>query len=231
MEEQRQPVSPKQGRSESGGRKPFQLHGENIDHAHAEEEARDGDADEGEDGQSVVRPGILVRCGIHAQRDAHHEAEYKGGHGQQQGGRQPFQNHRQHVLPVIGAVSEVPLHQLLQPVPVLDDDRLVQSQLFLGPQQRLAGGSGADHAAQGAARRHLHDEEGQQRDAEHHRHSLQQALSDVFSHGSSCQRCAACTAGINRSALTASNPYPPRDRTKRWYLPIVSPSQKGSVSE
>ena len=160
MEEQGPAGAPEGGGAKPGGGQPFQLEGENIDQAHAEEEAGNGDADEGENRQAVVPLGILVGGGVDAQGHADDIAEQEGGDGEQQRGRQPLQDHLQHILAVIGAVAEIPLEQLLEPVPILHDDGLVQPQLFLGSEQRLRGGAGAEHPAQRAAGGHFHNEEG-----------------------------------------------------------------------
>ena len=146
---------------EAAGRQPLQIDREHDDRHQPEPERGRGVEDEAERRDQRVRPAVDAARGDHAEQQP--EEERKGqrrGH-QQDGRRQPLQDHRRHRLAVDRGEAEIEPHQPPEIIAELGRDREVEPVEFAQlPRGRgVAAAHLRHHRIDGIARRELQQQE------------------------------------------------------------------------
>ena len=169
--------------------KPAQLDGEHQLQQRGKEERRQADAGQRDDGNRVVRLGILLGGSDDAQRDRNDQFEEHDDHAHDEAEPDRIVEFFDHWDRIVPAVSEIAGEEIPQPVQISDDDPLVHAvgrfqlgQPFLiGFAARLHGflpGDILDIRGGQAAQHHVDD----QHDKEENDDGVQQTLDDIFVH-------------------------------------------------
>lgn len=105
------------------GQPPFlELVGEQQDQHQAEPESRDGDAEEGGEGEGIVQLGVLAHRGIDAHGDGDHQGDDGRSAHEADGVEQPLADHDQHRPMLLEGIAEVAAQDALAIARVLRID-------------------------------------------------------------------------------------------------------------
>src|SRR5262245_57422153 len=125
---------------------------------------------------------VRSACRQHAHRDAESQAQHDGAAEERRGDRQAIGEHREHRLARSQRV-ELARHEPLQQRHELHGPRSVEAELRAESRQLLrAQERRVEEHGRGIAWRELDDEEGDERDAQQHRHELSDAPDQVATH-------------------------------------------------
>jgi hypothetical protein len=107
---------------------PAQVHSENQNGYQSQPKGRHRDAGDDKSSGQMVPFGVVVNRCQHARGHGDDDCHYQASNHEVHGGDQAQKNHFQHRRAVGDRGAQVALKQIRQPVEVLDDERLVQSQ-------------------------------------------------------------------------------------------------------
>lgn len=169
-------------------RYPVEIPHEHNDGERADPERWRGESDNGDDAQNVVQPAILSHGGDRANGDGDHRGDQCGEQGKLKGHREALPDLVPDRRPRLQRDAEIQTQHPNYPLRVLLVVRFVQAELlthggerFLGDETLIArtGQYGESHVAGEDA----HDNEDNERHAQHHRAEEQQPAGDVGAHG------------------------------------------------
>jgi hypothetical protein len=162
-------------------RQHAELNREHEDQQDPDQEGRQRDADQRRGEQELRQPRVPLQRRIHAHRNAGDDRDDRGGEGQFERGGQPLLDQRRHRAPLPQADAEVALHRVDDEVAELHEKGLIEPQVGAQPRAVLGCGILAEHLRHRIADV-LEQQEGDERDRQHHEDRLQQSADDEGQH-------------------------------------------------
>ena len=163
-------------------RKEMKLYGKDDDHHESEPEDRHGEPEEGQNHHRIIEKAVVANRGKNACGYAQEAGDCRGDDCQKKGIRKTAPDFGGHGLAGAGRLTQVQPRQIRKEYPVLDIERLIQSQLGADRFDRLLGGHLSCNYLSRISRKGPEEQEDDQGDPDQDRKRGEKALNDVSKH-------------------------------------------------